>query len=52
MPAVLIEPVFITNDDEAKRLQDPEFLADIADAIVSGVRRYYEEGLASVNAVG
>jgi N-acetylmuramoyl-L-alanine amidase len=52
MPAVLIEPVFITNDDEAKRLQDPEFLSDIADAIVAGVRRYYEEGLASVDAVG
>ena len=41
MPAVLIEPVFISNDDEAKRIQDPEFLADVADAIVSGVRRYH-----------
>jgi N-acetylmuramoyl-L-alanine amidase len=51
MPAVMIEPVFITNDDEAKRLQDPEFLADVADAIVAGVHRYYDEGLASVKAV-
>jgi N-acetylmuramoyl-L-alanine amidase len=51
MPAVLIEPVFITNNDEAKRLQDPEFLVDLADAIVAGVRRFYEEGLASVEAV-
>ncbi|MGH2807947.1 MAG: N-acetylmuramoyl-L-alanine amidase [Actinomycetota bacterium] len=48
MPAVLIEPVFITNNDEAKRLQDPEFIADVATAIVGGVRRFYGEGLAAV----
>ena len=44
MPAVLVEPVFITNVDEAKRLEDPEFLTDVANAIATGVRRYYEEG--------
>ncbi|MDQ3940083.1 MAG: N-acetylmuramoyl-L-alanine amidase [Actinomycetota bacterium] len=43
MPAVLIEPVFITNADEAKRVEDPEFLGDVAEAIATGVRRYYEE---------
>ncbi len=42
MPAVLVEPVFITNPDEAKRLEDHEFLSDIADAIAAGVRHYYE----------
>ena len=45
MPAVLIEPVFITNVDEAKRLEDPEFLTQIAERIGVAVRRYYEEGL-------
>lgn len=42
MPAVLIEPVFITNPDEAKRLEDHEFLSGIADAIAAGVRRFFE----------
>ena len=43
MPAVLIEPVFLTNVDEAKRLEDPEFLSGIAQAIANGVRKHYEE---------
>jgi len=42
MPAVLIEPVFITNPDEAKRLEDQEFLSNIADAIAFGVRRFLD----------
>lgn len=42
MPAVLIEPVFITNPDEAKRLEDHEFMSTIADSIAAGVRRFYE----------
>jgi N-acetylmuramoyl-L-alanine amidase len=44
MPAVLIEPVFITNVDEAKRLEDPEFLTLVAGQIATAVRRYYEAG--------
>lgn len=43
MPAVLVEPCFITNPDEEKRLDDPEFRAGLADAIAAGVRRYYEK---------
>ena len=42
MPAVLIEPVFISNPDEAKRLEDHEFLSNVADAIAAGVRRFFE----------
>lgn len=38
MPAVLIEPAFITNPDEEKRLDDPAYRYAIADAIVEGVR--------------
>ncbi len=43
MPAVLIEPVFITNPDEAKKLLDREFLKAVAQAIVSGLERYYSD---------
>ena len=42
MPAVLIEPLFISNPDEAKRLEDHEFLGNVADAIAIAVRRHFE----------
>lgn len=42
MPAVLIEPVFISNRDEGKRLEDHEFLSNVADAIAAGIRRFFE----------
>lgn len=45
MPAVLVEPIFITNADEEKRLEDSEFRRVLAGAIVRGVRRYYDESL-------
>ena len=45
MPAVLVEPVFITNDDEEKRLEDPEFVREVAAAIATGITRYYAESL-------
>ena len=44
MPAVLVEPVFVTNPDEAKRLEEPDFRAALAEAIASGVSRYYASG--------
>ena len=42
MPAVVIEPAFISNPDEAKRLEDPGFRSAVADAVLTGTRRYYE----------
>lgn len=42
MPAVLIEPGFITNPDEAKLLADPHFRTTIAAAIAGGVRRFFD----------
>lgn len=42
MPAVLVEPAFISNPDEAKLLADPDFRRTIARAIASGVRRYFD----------
>ncbi|HJR45226.1 MAG TPA: N-acetylmuramoyl-L-alanine amidase [Actinomycetota bacterium] len=44
MPAVLVEPGFITHPDDEKKMQDPEFRAVVADAISVGVARYFEEG--------
>jgi N-acetylmuramoyl-L-alanine amidase len=41
MPAVLIEPAFITNPDEAKLLEDGDFRRTVAQAIATGVRRYF-----------
>ena len=43
MPAVLVEPAFISNPDEAKLLSDPDFRTTIALAIAAGVRRYFED---------
>lgn len=40
MTAVLLEPCYITNADEAKLLSDPAFLARLAGAIADGLRRY------------
>ncbi|MGI8775104.1 MAG: N-acetylmuramoyl-L-alanine amidase [Actinomycetota bacterium] len=42
MPAVLVEPAFITNIDEAKRLEDPDHRAMVAQAIVEGIARFYQ----------
>ena len=42
MPAVLVEPAFITNPDEAKRLDDPDHLNTVAQAIVDGIANFYQ----------
>lgn len=42
MPAVLVEPAFITNPDEAKRLEDPDHRNALAQAIVEGIAKFYE----------
>jgi N-acetylmuramoyl-L-alanine amidase len=43
MPAALVEPVFITNPDEEKRLEDLDFRATLAAAIARGIIRYFHE---------
>jgi len=43
MPAVLVEPGFITHPDDEKRLNDPDVRSAVADAIARGVARFYEE---------
>lgn len=41
MPAVVVEPGFITNPDEAKMLSEPETAAPVVRAMVRAVRAYY-----------
>ena len=42
MPAVQVEPVFITNAVEAALLVDPEFGGRIGRAVAAGVRRFFQ----------
>jgi N-acetylmuramoyl-L-alanine amidase len=42
MPAVVVEPCFITNPDEEKLLDDPDFRARLADAIAAGIKHYFD----------
>ena len=41
MPAVLVEPLFITNPMEEKRLEDADFREALADAVASGIRNFF-----------
>ncbi len=43
MPSVLVEAGFITNRDENRRLQDSDYLDQIAQGIYDGLRRYIEQ---------
>ena len=44
MTAVLVESSFITNRREEARLNDPEYLAAIADSVVEAIRYYGKKG--------
>jgi len=41
MPAVFVEPAFITHPDEEKRLGDPDHRAALADTIARGIATFY-----------
>jgi N-acetylmuramoyl-L-alanine amidase len=43
MPALVVEPGFISNPEEAKLLADPEGIERVAQAIVDGVGRYFTD---------
>jgi N-acetylmuramoyl-L-alanine amidase len=43
IPSVLVETAFISNPDEEKRLRSPRFQAEMADALLKGVKRYFEK---------
>ncbi len=40
MPAVLVETVFISNPSEEKKLQDDNFLDNVANAIYTGISKF------------
>lgn len=41
VPSILVETAFITNPEEERRLNDEAYQGRMADAIVSGIRRYF-----------
>jgi N-acetylmuramoyl-L-alanine amidase len=41
IPSVLVETAFISNPDEEKRLLDPGYQNQLADALLKGVVRYF-----------
>ncbi|MCU0956294.1 MAG: N-acetylmuramoyl-L-alanine amidase [Hydrogenophaga sp.] len=43
IPSVLVETAFISNPDEEKRLRDPEYQAELADALLRGIVRYFSQ---------
>ncbi|MBB6598960.1 N-acetylmuramoyl-L-alanine amidase [Luteimonas sp. MC1825] len=41
MPAMLVETAFLSNPEEEKRLIDPAFQANVARAVLDGVKTYF-----------
>ena len=41
IPSILVETAFISNPDEEKRLNDPDYREQMADAILKGIKRYF-----------
>ncbi|QHE87050.1 N-acetylmuramoyl-L-alanine amidase [Hydrogenophaga sp. BPS33] len=41
IPSVLVETAFISNPDEEKRLNDPNYQDDLADALLRGIVAYF-----------
>ncbi|MBI5329045.1 MAG: N-acetylmuramoyl-L-alanine amidase [Betaproteobacteria bacterium] len=43
IPSILVETAFISNPEEEKRLNDDDYQAQLAEAIVAGIKRYLEK---------
>jgi N-acetylmuramoyl-L-alanine amidase len=43
IPSILIETAFISNPEEEKRLNDPNYQDKLVDAIVEGVKDYFDK---------
>jgi N-acetylmuramoyl-L-alanine amidase len=43
IPSVLVETAFISNPDEEKRLNDPAYQNELADALMRGIVRYFSK---------
>ncbi len=42
IPSILVETAFISNPEEEKRLNDDEYQDKMAEAIVAGIKRYFD----------
>lgn len=43
MPVILIEAGFMTNEEEDRKLQDPDYQEKLVQGIVNGIEEYFEE---------
>lgn len=43
IPSILVETAFISNPDEERRLRDPRFQAEMADAMLRGIVAYFSK---------
>jgi N-acetylmuramoyl-L-alanine amidase len=41
IPSILVETAFISNPDEEAKLADPAYRRQLADALLSGIKRYF-----------
>ncbi|HYN60667.1 MAG TPA: N-acetylmuramoyl-L-alanine amidase [Rubrivivax sp.] len=41
VPSILVETAFISNPEEEARLRDPQYQAELVDALATGIRRYF-----------
>jgi N-acetylmuramoyl-L-alanine amidase len=41
IPSILVETAFISNPEEERRLRDPEYQAQLVEAVLTGIRRYF-----------
>ncbi len=41
MPSILVETAFISNPEEEARLRDPDYQAQLVDALALGIKRYF-----------
>ena len=41
IPSILVETAFISNPEEEKKLRDPDYQDELADALASGIARYF-----------
>lgn len=42
IPSILVETGFISNPDEESKLRDEDYQSKLADALMSGIKRYFE----------
>ncbi len=41
IPSILVESAFISNPEEEARLRDPEYQAQLVEALAAGIQRYF-----------